>query len=126
MGVGYHTEECYLSPEIDSTKERKVDGDAVEELAAYTGCTDVRRSLRIGNLRARLDSSGMIRAVRLVVWMSKRSVAKCLRTKVSVLWRNNHSQRVVDCESHQSQHHRGHKKSLWGGMTPSDLEDLEP
>ena len=121
-----HTKECYLSPEIDSTKEGKVDGNAVEERAAYTSRTNVRRSLRIRNLGTRLDGFGMVRAVRLVVWMSKRSVAECLRTKMSVLWRNNHSHRVVNCESHQSQHDRGHQKSLWRGMAFPYLEDLEP
>lgn len=126
MGVENHTKECYLSPEINSTKEGEVDGDAVEERAAYTSRTNIRRSLRIRSLGARLDGSSMVPAVRLVVWMSKRSVAECLRTKMSVLWRNNHSHRIVNCESHQSQHNRGHQKSLWGGMTFSDLEDLEP
>ena len=126
MGGKNHTKEGYLSPEIHSTKEGKVDGDAVEELAAYTGRTNVRRSLRIGDLGTSLDGSGMVRTVRLVVWMSKRSVAESLRTKMSVLWRDNHSQRVVYCESHQRQHDRGHQKSLWRGMTSSDLEDLEP
>ena len=91
MGVENHTKECYLSPEINSTKEGEVDGDAVEERAAYTSRTNIRRSLRIRSLGARLDGSGMVRAVRLVVWMSKRSVAECLRTKMSILWRNNHS-----------------------------------
>ena len=125
-GVESHTKECYLSPEINSTKEGEIDGDAIEERAAHTSRTNIRRRLRIRRFGARLDCSGMVRAVRLVVWMSKRSIAECLRTKMSVLWRNNHSHRIVDCESHQSQHDRGHQKSLWRGMTFSDLEDLEP
>ena len=125
-GVESHTKECYLSPEINSTKEGEVNRDAIEERAAYTSRTNIRRRLRFRSLGARLDCSGMVRAVRLVVWMSKRSVAECLRTKMSVLWRNDHSHRIINCESHQSQHDRGHQKSLWRGMTFSDLEDLEP
>ena len=102
-GAESHTEECYLSPEINSTKEGEVDSDAIEERAAYTSRTNIRRRLRIRSLGARLDCSGMVRAVRLVVWMSKGSITECLRTKMSVLWRNNHSHRIINCESHQSQ-----------------------
>ena len=119
-------QESELSPEEHDTEEWEVDGDAINEGAENRGCTDLLRRGVGSEFAARPNEILVVAAIGLLVKAVGLHVAVGLRTPGGVLWRNDHSDGVVDGEDNESEENSCHQEGLGRSMALADLEDGDP